>query len=113
MRGAPDQPLEEKSNGVLEDTLTKEIGENVVEQAVAEENQGNRRSKRINSWSSSCRSEKPKDVFVVKDSKPEVELAAIEEAPLAKENDPESSEEPEKLAPDVDGGQAAAEETAE
>ena len=42
-------PLEEKPNGVLEETLTKEIGENVFEQAVAGEKQGNHRSKRINS----------------------------------------------------------------
>lgn len=108
---APDQLLEEKPNGV-EETLTKETGETAAEKAVVEETPANETSEvkeETPEVAAAEVTEEPKDVFVVKaESDPEVESAAIVEAPPAKEDDPEASEEPEETekAPEVDGAEA-------
>lgn len=125
--GKPDQPLEDKPNGV-EETSTKETGETAAEQAVAEQSLAKETAEvkeETPEIAAAEVTEKPKDVIVVKESEPEVEPAAIVEAPPAKEDDPEAKEEAcvEKLAsvpngenekvPEVDGAEAAAAEAAE
>lgn len=117
----PDQPIEEKANGVVE-TSTKEAGETAAEQPVAEESlikETDEAKEETPEVAAAEVTEKPKDV---KESEPEVESA---EAPPAKEDDSEGNEEAavEKLdsvangenekVPEVDGVEAVAAEGAE